>query len=410
MRNKKLISAIMAGLLLTGAVFTFAGCSGNAKPPEETEAQVEEAKTILLERLSGKSLEDLIDNDTFIKKFNDSLAGTGKKFTKDELYTDAQTGRMKASLDKMEISFSNEDVQLIDKGTTADVEPLIIWSANTIDSTVKESEVTKAFEKVKETDSTEVVGNVKIECKTENDTKTYTLSENVKTEPKETAAKSTEADKNKDKLKETASKEKDKKESTTDKTDKDSADKNQKTDTSKNQSTNNQASNKQTSTPANNTQTQQSAPAQETYTEPAAPQPSAPAAPAAPVHVHDFSEPIYSTVHHEATGHYQTVVTGQQWVVDQAAWDETETVPANICSVCGWYSTNTNNAGDMADHVMQAHNGKASYYVDSVAVGTIHHDEVGHYVDITEDQWVQDSAAYDSQEIVGYRCSCGATQ
>ena len=29
------------------------------------------------------------------------------------------------------------------------------------------------------------------------------------------------------------------------------------------------------------------------------------------------------TIHHDATGHYETVVTGQQWVQDSAAWDET---------------------------------------------------------------------------------------
>lgn len=42
-------------------------------------------------------------------------------------------------------------------------------------------------------------------------------------------------------------------------------------------------------------------------------------------------EPVYQTVHHdavthivhhEATGHYEPVVTGQQWVQDSAAWDE----------------------------------------------------------------------------------------
>ena len=32
---------------------------------------------------------------------------------------------------------------------------------------------------------------------------------------------------------------------------------------------------------------------------------------------------VTHTVHHDATGHYETVVTGQQWVQDSAAWDET---------------------------------------------------------------------------------------
>ena len=32
---------------------------------------------------------------------------------------------------------------------------------------------------------------------------------------------------------------------------------------------------------------------------------------------------VTHTVHHDATGHYETVVTGQQWVQDSAAYDET---------------------------------------------------------------------------------------
>lgn len=97
-RNKKLISAIMAGLLLVGAVSTIAGCSGKTDKPDETAVQTEETKKMLLERLSGKSIEDLIETNTFIKKYNDSLTETGKKLTKDELYTDAQTGRDRKSV------------------------------------------------------------------------------------------------------------------------------------------------------------------------------------------------------------------------------------------------------------------------------------------------------------------------
>ena len=32
---------------------------------------------------------------------------------------------------------------------------------------------------------------------------------------------------------------------------------------------------------------------------------------------------VTHVVHHDATGHYKTVVTGQKWVVDSGAWDET---------------------------------------------------------------------------------------
>lgn len=31
---------------------------------------------------------------------------------------------------------------------------------------------------------------------------------------------------------------------------------------------------------------------------------------------------VTHVVHHDATGHYETIVTGQQWVQDSAAWDE----------------------------------------------------------------------------------------
>lgn len=41
-------------------------------------------------------------------------------------------------------------------------------------------------------------------------------------------------------------------------------------------------------------------------------------------YVHSVYHPaVTHTVHHDATGHYETVVTGQQWVQDSAAYDET---------------------------------------------------------------------------------------
>ena len=52
-RNKKLISAIMAGLLLVGAVSTIAGCSGKTDKPDETAVQTDETKKMLLERLES---------------------------------------------------------------------------------------------------------------------------------------------------------------------------------------------------------------------------------------------------------------------------------------------------------------------------------------------------------------------
>ena len=43
----------------------------------------------------------------------------------------------------------------------------------------------------------------------------------------------------------------------------------------------------------------------------------------APKYVTVHHDAVTHVVHHDATGHYETVVTGQQWVQDSAAWDET---------------------------------------------------------------------------------------
>lgn len=396
MRSKKLITALLAGLMAVSAAGFFTGC---AKPADtgETEAveQVETESKNILERLSGKSTEELVDNDKFIKQFNESIK-EGKKFTSGELFTDTMTGRMKASLDMVDISIGDEDVQIVDKGGTSSVEPLVIWSAKTIDPSANESEIAAAFEKVEATDTTQVVGNIKIESKSAGDKKTYTVSENEKTLAKSEDPKDKEKSiENKDKESEkTSDKEKDK--------DKEKDD-NKNTSTSNNTNNNSNTNNtNKTNTSNTNTNT---APAQQT--QPVEQPVEQPSAPAAPVHVHSFDIPIYQTVHHDATGHYQTVVTGQQWVVDQAAWDEEIKESVDICQVCG-YTCPYGGAIDI--HIRDEHNWQASYRTEVATTGYVHHDEVGHYVDITEDQWVQDSAAYDSQEIVGYQCSCGATQ
>ena len=104
------------------------------------------------------------------------------------------------------------------------------------------------------------------------------------------------------------------------------------------------------------------------------------------------------TVHHDATGHYENVVTGQQWVQDSAAWDEQ--VYAGTITVCngcgqefntydGWYNHMTSSAG----------NGDWSHgsYHSYDYYNTVHHDATGHYENVTSQQWVQDSAAWDEQ-------------
>lgn len=105
-------------------------------------------------------------------------------------------------------------------------------------------------------------------------------------------------------------------------------------------------------------------------------------------HQHSW-QPTYKTVHHDEKGHYETVVV-------QAAWDEPEMYYTNVCNVCGYQGY------DADDHILLVHNGAGSYHNEGFPTGnTIHHDEV------TEQQWVVDTPAYDEQVIAGYKCSCG---
>ena len=110
------------------------------------------------------------------------------------------------------------------------------------------------------------------------------------------------------------------------------------------------------------------------------PSQQAPAAsqPSAPAHEHSWQP-----------------VTEQRWVVDKAAWDEPkyENQSRSICNGCGKDIT-----GNPAKHLEAAGRGSAcsGYHsgVVRVQVGTIHHDEQGHYESVT----------------TGYKCSCGATK
>ena len=110
---------------------------------------------------------------------------------------------------------------------------------------------------------------------------------------------------------------------------------------------------------------------------------------------------MHNWVHHDATGHYETVVVKEAWD-EQTTVQEARTRTYYICNGCGqkFY-------GD--DIIAHGHNASEedfmngcgssggpqveTYYVD--VPKNIHHDAV------TEQKWVQDSAAYDS-------CSCGA--
>ncbi len=99
-----------------------------------------------------------------------------------------------------------------------------------------------------------------------------------------------------------------------------------------------------------------------------------------------------TTVHHEATGHYETQVV-------QAAYDEPIYESRVVCG-CGATFMSAEAWGQHSiDGCMYG------YSVQPVQVGTNHHDAV------TQQVWVQDSAAWDETITTGYRCSsCGATK
>lgn len=111
-------------------------------------------------------------------------------------------------------------------------------------------------------------------------------------------------------------------------------------------------------------------------------------------HTHSWVQQ-YTTVYHEEVGHSEQV-----WVVDAQAWDEPVYEGHYICNKCGADL----GTGDPIVHIIEC---KSSYHTESVQVGTIHHDEVGHY----ESKWVVDSQAWTETVPNGYSCSgCGATK
>lgn len=110
---------------------------------------------------------------------------------------------------------------------------------------------------------------------------------------------------------------------------------------------------------------------------------------AEPVHEHDWVAQT-STVHHEATGHYETQVI-------QEGYDEPIYDYRPICNGCGA------DISDDLDHIFWCDPG--SYSVKEVQIGTEHHEA------ITNQVWVQDTGAWDETVTTGYVCSaCGAAQ
>lgn len=118
------------------------------------------------------------------------------------------------------------------------------------------------------------------------------------------------------------------------------------------------------------------------------PTPEPEPAPSEPAHTHEWI-PQTQTVNHEATGHYETRVV-------QEAWDEPVYEARSICNGCGADITDNIEHIDFCD--------PGSYSNQYIQTGTTHHEAV------TEQVWVEDTAAWTETITVGYTCSCGATK
>ena len=131
-------------------------------------------------------------------------------------------------------------------------------------------------------------------------------------------------------------------------------------------------------------------------------------------HEHSWN-PVYKTVHHDAVTESEQV-----WVVDKPAWDEPEYKVVYVCLQCennkcpyciehGTQLAETYSFEESYDHI---YNCAINYGIcDNTTtrkkiIGTIHHDEEGHY----ETSTVTKQEAYDEQVIDHYECTCGATK
>ena len=137
--------------------------------------------------------------------------------------------------------------------------------------------------------------------------------------------------------------------------------------------------------------------------------------PSAPEHTHTWN-PVTTTVHHEATGHYEDVVVGTRTVVDKEAWDEPVyewRAYAIRCKACGdefQNMTELNKHAMYYDDLDDYSHGSYEVLYRNEQVDTVHHEAETHEEDIKEKRWVEDTAAYDETVITGYTCSCGATK
>ena len=127
-----------------------------------------------------------------------------------------------------------------------------------------------------------------------------------------------------------------------------------------------------------------------------------------PSHTHTWVAQT-NVVHHNATGHYETVKTGTKTVVDKAAWDEEvfdyeEMVCLGIDGP-GSCDFRTRSIDEMGDHCVDT----GHHYTYEDHYKTVHHNAVTHTEPVYGQKYVVDKAAYDETVTTGYVCSgCGA--
>jgi len=124
-------------------------------------------------------------------------------------------------------------------------------------------------------------------------------------------------------------------------------------------------------------------------------------------HTHTWVD-VTKTVHHDKESHVEKRQTGTKTVVDQEAWDEDIKETRAVCNKCGYSSKS---GKDVAMHIVDEHDGDASYSAKSITVDTKHHDAVTHEEPVYEDVTIVDKEAWDETVVTGQRCSiCGATK
>ena len=125
-----------------------------------------------------------------------------------------------------------------------------------------------------------------------------------------------------------------------------------------------------------------------------------------PSHTHTWVD-VTKTVHHDEKSHIEKRQTGTKTVVDQEAWDEYIKETMAVCNKCGYSSKS---GKDVAMHIVDEHDGNASYSAKKVNI-KIHHDAVTHEEPVYENVTIVDREAWDETVVTGQKCSgCGATK